>query len=340
MDAHEPHVRRVETEPGVRLSVTEAGTPGDRPTVVLLHGFPDLSYTWRHQIPALAAAGHHVLAPDGRGHGRSSRPADVHDYDIDHLYRDVTALLDDVGAERGVVVGHDTGALLAWEFALLAPERVAGVVGIGTPFVPRGTAPPTAMLRQFAGDQWVLMLWLQEPGIAEEDLEADVRKTLWRVFGGLRVEAIVGSQRHGEPRNWVDRLDDPDTLPGWLTTEDFDHYVSEFRRTGFTGGLNTYRNWDRDWELTPQLAGAHLSVPSLYLSGAEDPLLIGWPPVLMEGWLDDHRGSVFVPGAGRWVHQQRPDVVNEALLEFLADVLPVGRASEPDPAPPPPVRAR
>jgi pimeloyl-ACP methyl ester carboxylesterase len=328
-------VRSIEVEAGVRLSVTEAGAAGVAPTVVLLHGFADLAYTWRRQIPVLAAAGYHVLAPDGRGYGRSSRPDDVDAYDVEHLIGDLVALLDDAAVERAVFVGHDWGALIVYALALLAPERVAGAVGIGVPFLPRGTVPPTSMLRQFAGEQWFLLLWVQEPGVAERDLERDVRRTLRRLYGGLRLEAIVGSQHPGEPRNFVDRLAEPQVLPDWLGADDLDHYVAEYQRTGFTGGLNWFRNFDRNWTLTPELAGARLAVPTLYLTGAADPLLIVCPPALMEGWVDDHRGTVLIDYAGHWVHQERPDAVNDALLWFLSDVLPVAPEPTPDPNPAP-----
>lgn len=326
-------VRSIEVEAGVRLSVTEAGAPGIAPTVVLLHGFGDLAYTWRRQLPALAAARYHVLVPDGRGYGRSSRPDDVEAYDVEHLTGDLVALLDEAGVERAVFVGHDWGALIVYALALLAPERVAGAVGVGVPFLPRGTVAPTTMLRQFAGEQWFLLLWVQEPGVAERDLERDVHRTIRRLYGGLRLEAIVGSQHPGEPRSFVDRLAEPDVMPDWLAAEEIDHYVAEYRRTGFTGGLNWFRNFDRNWTLTPQLAGARLAVPTLYLSGAVDPLLIACPPALMEGWVDDHRGTVLIDDAGHWVHQERPDAVNDALLWFLSDVLPVAPEPAPDPTP-------
>jgi pimeloyl-ACP methyl ester carboxylesterase len=312
----------IETGDGVRLSVTEAGDPAAQPTVVLLHGFPDLAYTWRRQIPALASAGYHVMAPDGRGFGRSDRPADTDAYDIDHLAGDMVALLDDVGAEQAVFIGHDWGALVVWALALMAPERVAGAAGIGVPVLPRGTVPPTTMLRQFAGDQWFMLLWVQEPGVAERDMERDVEETMRRMFTGLRLEAIVGAQRPGEPRSMVDRLAEVDALPDWFGADDLAHYVAEYTRTGFTGGLNWFRNFDRNWALTPHIAGLHLTVPTLYVSGAADPLLLTSPPALMDGWVDDHRGTVMIDGGGHWVHQQMPEPVNRALLWFLSDVIP------------------
>ena len=322
MSAEDVRRRIVETPEGVGISVTEAGDPGTQPTVVLLHGFPDLSYTWRHQITALAAAGYHVLAPDGRGFGRSDRPEDPDAYDIDHLTADMLALLDDVGVERAVFVGHDWGALVIYALALMAPRRVAGTVGIGVPFLPRGTVPPTTMLRQFAGEQWFMLLWVQDAGVAEADMERDVTLTIRRMYTGLRLEAIIGSQGPGEPRNLTDRLGDVEVLPEWLSHDDLGHYVAEYTRTGFTGGLNWFRNFDRNWVLTPQLAGARITVPTLYISGSVDPLLIACPPALMEGWLDDNRGTVIIDGGGHWVHQQLPDPVNDALLWFLSDVMP------------------
>jgi epoxide hydrolase A/B len=327
MRAQDQRTRRIETGDGTRLSVTEAGEPGDQPTVVLLHGFPDLSYTWRHQVPALAEAGYHVLAPDGRGFGRSDRPADLDAYDIDHLVRDMLGLLDGVGVDRAVFIGHDWGALVIWALALMAPDRVAGAGGIGVPFLPRGTVQPTTMLRQFAGEQWFMLLWVQEPGVAESDMERNVERTMRRMFTGLRLEAIVGSQRPGEARNLVDRLVDVERLPDWFRPADLAHYVAEYSRTGFTGGLNWFRNFDRNWALTPHLAGLHITVPTLYISGAADPLLLASPPALMDGWVDDHRGSVLIDGGGHWVHQQLPEAVNRALLWFLSDVTPAQPAA-------------
>ena len=315
--------RSVRSRDGVGISVTEAGWAGEGPTVVLLHGFPDLSYTWRRQIPALVAAGYHVLAPDGRGYGRSGRPDDVDAYDVDHLTGDLLALIDEAGVDRAVFVGHDWGALVIYALALLSPERVAGAVGIGVPFLARGTAEPTSFLRAFAGEQWFMLLWVQDPGVAEADMGRDVDATVRRMFTGLRLEAVIGPQGPGAPRNLLDRLADPPALPDWFSPDDLDHYVAEYRRTGFTGGLNWFRNFDRNWHLTPHLAGARLSVPTLYLSGATDPLLIACPPALMDGWVDDHRGTVLIEGAGHWVHQQLPDRVNDALLSFLADTAPV-----------------
>jgi pimeloyl-ACP methyl ester carboxylesterase len=299
----------------VELHVVEAG---EGPLVVLAHGFPELAYSWRHQVPALAAAGYHVLAPDQRGYGRSTRPAAVEEFDILHLTGDLLGLLDDAGAERAVFVGHDWGALVVWSLAQLAPDRVAGVVGMSVPFVPRPPAPPTQLMRRLFGDAFFYMLYFQEPGVAEADLGREPATTMRRMLcaqprgGGIDPSAFAP-----DGRGFVDRIPEPEGLPDWLTQDELDHYIAEFTRTGFEGPVNWYRNLDRNWELTPQLAGAKVEVPSLFIGGKRDPVLIMSPPAAAHPHLTDHRGDVLVEGAGHWVQQQSPGAVNPALLDFL-----------------------
>ena len=308
---------RTVTTPGAVLNVVDAGRG---PLVVLAHGFPELSYSWRHQVPVLADAGYRVLAPDQRGYGRSSRPERVEDYDLLALTGDLLALLDDVGEERAVFVGHDWGAILVWQLALLAPERVAGVVGMSVPFMPRAPMPPTQLLRQVLGDSWFYVLYFQEPGVADADLGRDPERTMRGLLGAATREEgaeLDPSVLANDGRGFVDRIPEPDGLPDWLSQDELDHFVEEFTRTGFTGPINWYRNFDRNWELTPQLADAHVEVPSLFIGGARDPVLIMSPPALGEPFLRDHRGTVLVEGAGHWVQQQSPDAVNAALLDFI-----------------------
>jgi pimeloyl-ACP methyl ester carboxylesterase len=309
---------RTVTTPGAELHVVDAGSG---PLVVLAHGFPELSYSWRHQVPALAGAGFRVLAPDQRGYGGSSRPERIEDYDIFALTGDLLALLDDVGEERAVFVGHDWGAIVVWQLALLAPERVAGVVGMSVPFMPRAPMPPTQLLRQVLGDSWFYVLYFQEPGVADADLGRDPATTMYRLLAAATRDEgaeLDPSVLAPDGRGFVDRIPVPDGLPDWLSQAELDHFVEAFTRTGFTGAINWYRNFDRNWELTPQLADAHVEVPSLFIGGALDPVLLMSPPALGEPYLDDHRGTVLVDGAGHWVQQQSPDAVNAALLDFIA----------------------
>ncbi len=313
-------VRTVERG-GVRLAVDVGGTG---PTVVLAHGFPELAFSWRHQVPALVAAGYRVAAPDQRGYGRSDRPPALEAYDIEQLSGDLLAVLDDLGEERACFVGHDWGALVVWQLALLAPKRVRAVVGMSVPFLPRPPAPTITLLRQLFADRFFYILYFQEPGLADAELAADPARTMRRLLAGLRSTELSTERASAlsapSEAGFVERLPEPAALPNWLPEADLDHYVTEFTRTGFTGGLNWYRNLDRNWTLTERVAGAHVTCPSLFIAGTEDPVLAFSPPDIGLGHLDDHRGNRLIEGAGHWVQQERPGEVNAALIEFLDDL--------------------
>lgn len=322
MTTHRERVRSIDTN-GITLQVHEAGDVG-APLVVLAHGFPELAYSWRHQIPALVEAGYRVIAPDQRGYGDSGRPEAVEAYDIVQLCGDLTGLLDALGEETAVFVGHDWGSMVVWNLALLAPERVRAVVGMSVPFAPRPAIPPTQMMRNMVGDSFFYILYFQSPGVADADLGADPAVTLRRMLAGLELagssqpspEDLI-SVMANDGRGFVDRLPEPDRLPGWLTQVELDHYIEVYQRTGFTGGINWYRNFDRNWELTEHVADRHVEMPSLFIVGRADPVLLMMPPMMAEPFLDDHRGNVFIDGAGHWVQQEAPEAVNEALLGFL-----------------------
>jgi len=313
--------RTVARPDGVEIHVTEAG-PADGPPVILAHGFPELSYSWRHQIPVLADAGYHVLAPDQRGYGRSSQPAEVEVYDIVHLTDDLVALIDDVGRDTAAIVGHDWGSMVVWGLAQRAPERVAGVVGMSVPFIPRGDHPPTAAMRHLLGDAFFYMLYFQEPGVADADLAADPERTLRGMLLGLtpaaQATADPTAMFANDGRGFVERLPVVTEVPGWITEAEIAHYVDEFRRTGFTGGISWYRNLDRNWELMEPHAGQKVRPPARFVGGALDPVLMMTPPSTQDGWLADDRGTVIVPDAGHWVQQEKPTEVNRTLLDFLA----------------------
>ncbi len=315
---------RIVATNGVDLFVREAG-PADGPVVILSHGFPELSYSWRHQIPALAAAGYHVIAPDQRGYGRSSKPEGVEEYDIVHLTDDLLGLVDDVGADSASFVGHDWGAVVVWQMSVLHPERVDGVVGISVPFQRRGPSLPMARMRERFAGMFFYMLYFQEPGVADAELYADANATMRRMLslGSVTEDPDAAfAALADDGRGFLERLPEPERLPAWLTQEELDVYVDTFRRTGFTGALNWYRNFDRNWELNPQLDGAKVEVPSLFIGGGNDPVLLLTPPSVMDGWVTNHRGSIVLDGAGHWLQQERPAEVNAALLDFLAAITP------------------
>ncbi|MCO8126574.1 alpha/beta hydrolase [Acidimicrobiia bacterium EGI L10123] len=301
------------------MHLLEAGTEG--PLIVLAHGFPELAWSWRHQLPALADAGYRVVAPDQRGYGGTTRPEAVEDYDIHHLTGDLVGLLDELGEERAIFIGHDWGSMVVWQLSLLHPDRVMGVCGMSVPFVPRASAPPIQIFRAIFADQFFYIVYFQEPGVADAELGGDPARTMRRLLAGLSTPGDLttdeaASMSADDGRGFVDRMPEPDGLPDWLTQEELDHYIEVFSETGFTGGINWYRNFDRNWELTPQLAGAKVEVPSFFVGGADDPVLTMSPPDGQEVWLTDHRGSVIIDGAGHWVQQEAPEQVNAALLDF------------------------
>jgi pimeloyl-ACP methyl ester carboxylesterase len=287
---------------GIELHVAECG---QGPLVLLCHGFPELWYSWRHQLPVLAAAGYRAVAPDQRGYGRSSRPEPIEDYDIAHLAGDLLGLLDVLGEKRAVVVGHDWGAIVTWHLAQTAPQRLDGIAALSVPLWPRPPRPPTELWREIFGDHFFYMLHFQTPAVADAQLGADPGAFL-RLFL-RRASADV-----------FDGTAEIPPLPKWMSDEEFAVYEAEFRRSGFTGGLNWYRNIDRNWELTVDSAGRPIDVPTMFLAGERDPVLSLIPVEPMRAQVSDLREFVLVPGAGHWIQQERPAKTNEALLRFLA----------------------
>jgi pimeloyl-ACP methyl ester carboxylesterase len=285
---------------GIELSVLDEGSG---PPVVLCHGFPELAYSWRHQVPALVSAGYRVLAPDMRGYGRSSTPAEVEAYDIASLCGDLCGLLDAVGEQSAIFVGHDWGASVVWSLATLHPDRVRAVAGLSVPFIPRAPAPPIPIMRAHLGEDFYIV-WFQQPGIADAALASDVRRTLTT------------------SRRWTAQWAEEDPVrqprrPDWLSEEELGVYVETFERTGFTGGLNWYRNIDRNWGLTASVAERRVEQPAFFLTGELDLVRGFMPAEAMSGWVTDLRAQVVIPGAGHWVQQQAPAEVNAALLGFL-----------------------
>jgi pimeloyl-ACP methyl ester carboxylesterase len=295
----------------MRLAVREEGSG---PPVVFVHGFPELGYSWRHVQPAVAAAGFRTFAPDMRGYGGSVGPG----YGIEELTGDLVELLDAEGYRRAVFVGHDWGATVVWQLALLHPERVAGLCALSVPFAARARKPPLEIWGDRLADRFFYIRHFQEPGVADAELDKDPERSMRLVFGGLTAEALLGPD---DGRGYLDRLTDA-PLPPWLSAEELAHYAEAFSRSGFTGPLSWYRAIDENWAATPQLAGARVAAPCLFLAGADDPALTVMPHAGQGRHLDDLRGTVLLPGAGHWVQQERPAEVADALLGFLRGLSP------------------
>ena len=310
--------RTVETN-GIKMHIAEAGSG---PLVVLLHGFPELWYSWRHQLPALAAAGYHAVAPDVRGYGRTDAPPAVESYTMLNHTADVVGLLDALGEKTAVVVGHDWGAPIAWHCALLYPERFPAVAALSVPYMPRSPAPPIQLMKQMFSNSFFYILYFQESGLAEEELEADVRRSMRLLLYNASGDGPRGAGLARKPKDakFLDGMLEPEQLPPWLTEADLDYFTSEFERTGFRGGLNRYRNMDRDWQELPQLAGAKVQQPALFIAGDRDPVRTFTSVDAMKASAPALRKALTLPGCGHWTQQERPTEVNAALIEFLREL--------------------
>ncbi|HEY1299937.1 MAG TPA: alpha/beta hydrolase [Stellaceae bacterium] len=315
---------------GIRMHLAEMG---EGPLVLLCHGFPESWYSWRHQLPALAEAGFHAMAPDMRGYGQTDRPDAIDQYTLFHLVGDMVGFLDALGVEQAVVAGHDWGAPVAWHAALTRPDRFRGVIALSVPFLPRSPVRPTTIMPQSA-DAVFYQLYFQEPGVAEADLERDVRLFIRgnlyansgdnprRAPGVLPVEAVgMVPRATGLLPFYARERAAPEVMPGWIGEEDVDFYAGQFSRTGFRGGLNWYRNIDRNWELLAAFAGAKVTVPALYIAGDRDLVLAFRGMDRLVGDLPRHvpqlRRTLILPGCGHWTQQERPAEVNTAMVEFL-----------------------
>ena len=307
---------------GHRIHVVEAGPETGTP-VIMVHGFPESWYSWRHQLGALADAGHRAIAIDVRGYGRSAAPPDIEAYAMTALVGDVVAVIDELEADRAVVVGHDWGAPIAWNTALLRPERTLGVAGLSVPYNPRGDVRPLSAFRAMAGDEIFYIDYFQEPGVAEAEVEADLEGWLRGFYFTASGEADPTAPsmgmvaRGGQLR---DRLQRPGSgQMAWLTDDDLAFYVGEFERTGLTGGFNRYRNIERDWTELAPWRFAPITVPALFVGGDRDgPTLLGRRAIeRFDQTLPALTRSVVLEGCGHWTQQERPDDVNRLLLEFV-----------------------
>jgi pimeloyl-ACP methyl ester carboxylesterase len=317
-----PTLRFVEAG-GIRIRIAEMGTG---PLVLLVHGWPESWYSWRHQIPALADAGYRAVAPDMRGYGKSDKPAAVEDYDIHHVTGDLVGMLDALGEKSAVLIGHDWGAIIAWQAMLLHPDRFTALVAMSVPYGGRGPQSLVQTLQKSFGDNFYYILYFQEPGVAEKEFDADPRGILSRLY--LSPDSPRDAPPVTDPKRsaggWIPRLGAPKGLPNWLAQADLDYYVAEFTESGFRGGINYYRNFHRNWETTPQLTGATVTAPVIFIAGDRDVVIRG---ATAEGLKNSMSKSVpglrdvkLISNTGHWVQQERPAEVNAAILEFLKEI--------------------
>lgn len=292
---------------GVKLEVFEAGQENAGDPVVLCHGWPEHAFTWRHQMSALAAAGYHVIVPNQRGYGESSRPADVTDYDIEHLTGDLVALLDHYGYADATFVGHDWGAMVVWGLTLLHPDRVNKVINLSLPYMERGEVPWLQLMAAVFGGDYYFVHFTQQPGVADAVFEENTHQFLRNLY---RKNEPPAEPQPGMAMINLARAETPRGEPV-MSDDDLAVFVSAFESSGFTGSVNWYRNLDRNWH---QLADADpvIHQPTLMIYGERDPVM------------RSENLTEFVPNVdvvtldcGHWIQEEKPDEVNRAILTWL-----------------------
>jgi len=297
---------------GLDMRIVEQGKG---PLVVLCHGWPELSYSWRHQIPVLAAADYRVVAPDMRGYGGTSAPDAIDAYTIHHLVGDMVALVAELGEEKAIVIGHDWGANVAWHCAMFRPDVFPAVATLSVPLRKRGPARPLDMLKE-QGITTFYWQYFQPPGVVEAEFARDWNHSLRAIYYGSGLGLMLKPGR-----GMVEDAKVPEKPPAWISDDEIAQYVQEFSRTGLRGGINWYRNIDRNWDLTAPWQDAKIHQPALFIAGAKDPVitgLIGEKALqTMQEIVPGLRKKVIIDGAGHWIQQEKPAEVNAALLEFL-----------------------
>ncbi|MGW1871133.1 alpha/beta fold hydrolase [Streptomyces mauvecolor] len=311
---------RLVLSPAGRIHLAEQGSG---PLVLFVHGFPESWYSWRHQLPALAAAGYRAVAIDVRGYGRSSRPGDAAAYRMRELVADNVAVVHSLGEESAVVVGHDWGSAIAANSALIRPDVFRAVGLLSVPYAPRGGPRPSELFASMGGDEEFYVSYFQEPGRVEAEIEPDVRGWLAGFYAAFSADTMPAPEEpepHFVAGGGTLRERFPKAgLPGWLSEDDLDVYAAEFERTGMTGALNRYRNMDRDWEDLADFDGAPLTQPSLFIGGALDASTtwladaIKAYPTTLPGLMSSH----VLDGCGHWIQQERSNEVSRLLINWL-----------------------
>jgi pimeloyl-ACP methyl ester carboxylesterase len=307
---------------GVRI---RAAVQGEGPLVVMVHGFPESWYSWRHQIGPLAAAGFTACAIDVRGYGGSDKPSAVADYAMKEIAADVAGVIDALSpGAPAVLIGHDWGAPIVYATAILHPEKVRGVAGLSVPYYGQPPVPVTHIIKAVFTDQgrFFYQAYFQDEGVAEAEFERDIRSGLRKMYYGASGDGVgwtTREKKHGEPL--LEGMPDPDPFPPWLSDADIDYYVSEFKKSGFRGPLNRYRNFERDWEYMNSIEDRIIRQPSLFIAGERDLVLkmFGGDPIArMRENTADLRGVHLVANVGHWVQQEAPGETTGHLIDWLA----------------------
>ena len=319
----------VEIDSGeVRLRVAVQGPlqgtkQGDRPVILCVHGWPELWYSWRHQMQYFSARGFRVAAMDVRGYGGSGKPHPVSAYAMKSLAGDVAAVARALGDGPVILFGHDWGAPIVYNTALIYPELVSAVAGLSVPYRPAGDVPLLALFKQLYPDRFFYQLYFQQEGAVEAEVEADFPSALRKIYYACSGDAPLGEFVKEKPADarLLDELVDPDPFPAWMSAEDLQVYAAAFEAGGFRGPINRYRAQTQDFEDLAELRGKLLPQPACFIGGERDPVRRFVPGLDMyadlEGGYEDLREAVIVPEAGHWIQQEAPEATNVALQRFL-----------------------
>jgi pimeloyl-ACP methyl ester carboxylesterase len=303
-----------------------AAVQGQGPLVVMVHGFPESWYSWRHQIGPIAKAGFTACAIDVRGYGGSMKPHPVEAYAMEAMIGDIAGLIEAMSPGwPAVLIGHDWGAPIVWNSALVRPDRVRAVAGLSVPYlgVPKQSFMDLINAVFTSQGKFFYQAYFQAEGIAEAEMEANPRDALRKFYYAISGDAPQGSWPTDKTTddNLLDGLVDPDPFPAWLTAADLDYFTGEFERSGFRGPLNRYRNHDRDFTYLSGFTGRRVEQPSLFIGGERDPVLSmlgrGDLVAMMKAEMTDLRGADILPGCGHWTQQERPEAVNDRLILWL-----------------------
>ncbi|MDX1490714.1 MAG: alpha/beta hydrolase [Pseudohongiellaceae bacterium] len=312
---------RTITVNGLNIKIAEAGDSG--PYVLMAHGWPESWYSWRHQMVALAEAGYRVIAPDMPGYGDSDAPEKLEQYTAHNVSAILVGILDELGVDKAFLVSHDFGTIVCWTTVQLYPERFIGFAPTSVPYFGRHSRSPIDLWQERYGDNFYYILYHQEPGVAEAEYDADPEGLLIRMFQspGYKSKEPQIKDTKRSAGGYIPRRGEPFGLPDWLDQEDFDYYVAAFKKAGFRGGVNYYRNFHRNWEFSERFAGKKVQVPTCFIAGSRDLVLAKATKEDLErkmpAGVEDLRGVHLIDNIGHWLQQESPDELNKLLIEFF-----------------------
>jgi pimeloyl-ACP methyl ester carboxylesterase len=299
---------------------------GEGKLILCVHGFPELWCSWRHQIDHFSAAGYRVAALDVRGYGGSSKPPEISAYSMKNLAGDVAAVIDRLGGGAAILFGHDWGAPIVWNTALIYPDKVTAVAGLSVPYVPRGEASFIKLARSIYAGRFFYQLYFQEEGVAEAEFESDIPTALRKLYFAASGDGPLDGLLATKPADakLLDGMADPQPFPAWMSEAELKVYADAFQAGGFRGPLNRYRAQEIDFVDFTDYAGKPVTRPSFFIAGERDPVRRFIPGLdlyqIAGAACSDFRGSVIVPRVGHWVQQEAPEATNAALDAFLAQI--------------------